>query len=292
MKLDVQCIPCVINHAYKMADKYLKNENEKIIYLKEVMKNIINLPSSKSSPYVMSIAYQLLKKFAGFKEDHDFYANERRYFNEKLLNLVNKLENIIKNSPDKLLTAIKIAAAGNIIDFGVFSDIEKDVMEKAVIPTLKKDFSLEVFNKFKEDIKNSKYLLYLGDNSGEIVLDMLLIKEIKNYNPDLQIIFAVRGGNILNDVTKEDAYMVGINKFAYIIDNGTSIPGTDLEEVSDEFIKWFKKADMIISKGQGNFETLDNIYGHNIYFIFLCKCELIMKKTNLKNLDIAFLNVE
>ncbi|SHE34005.1 hypothetical protein SAMN02745195_00216 [Thermoanaerobacter uzonensis DSM 18761] len=292
MKLDPQCIPCVLNHAYKMADRYLKSDEEKVTYLKDVMESIINTPSSKASPYITGISYKLLKSYLGLDENYDFYSEERKYFNEKLLNLGDELEQLIKNSSDRLLTAVKIAAAGNIIDFGVFDNVEKNVMEKAIIPTLKKEFPMEVYNKFKKDLEKSKYLLYVGDNAGEIVLDMLLIKEIKNYNPKLQIIFVTRGGYILNDVTKEDAYMVGIDKFACVIDNGTNIPGTDLEEVSEEFMKWFEKADIIISKGQGNFETLGDVHGHNIYFIFLCKCDLIMKKTNLKSLDIAFLNVE
>ncbi|WP_156786939.1 damage-control phosphatase ARMT1 family protein [Thermoanaerobacter wiegelii] len=291
MKLEAQCIPCVINHAYKVANKYFKNEDEKILYLKEVMKNVVEVPSSKSPPYITHITYNLLKKYLGISGDYDFYAKERKYFNKKLLSLTKKLEYIIESSQDRLLTSIKIAGAGNIIDFGIFDNVEENVMEKIIVPTLKKEFSMEVYNKFREDIKKAEYILYLGDNAGEVVLDMLLIKEIKNYNPDVKIIFGVRGGYILNDVTKEDAYMVGIDKFACIIDNGTAIPGTDLEEVSDKFMKWFKKADIIISKGQGNFETLNDIYGRNIYFIFLCKCDVIMKKIQLNSLDIAFLNI-
>lgn len=291
MKLGAQCILCVINHAYKVADKYLKNEDEKILYLKEVTKRVGEVPASKSPPYITNITYNLLKRYLGLSEAHDFYAKERKYFNKKLLNLTKKLEHIIKNSDDRLLTAIKIAAAGNMIDFGIFDNVEENVMEKIIIPILKKEFSMEVYNKFREDIKKSEHILYLGDNAGEIVLDMLLIKEIKNYNPKVNIIFGVRGGYILNDITKEDAYMVGIDKFAYIIDNGTTIPGTDLEEVSEEFMEWFKRADVIISKGQGNFETLNDVYGYNIYFIFLCKCDVIMKKTQLNSLDIAFLNI-
>ncbi|MGB9780917.1 damage-control phosphatase ARMT1 family protein [Caldanaerobacter sp.] len=292
LKLDAQCIPCILNHAYRIADKYIKDEEKKILYLKDLMRFIINTPLTKASPYITAYSYRLLKSYINVEENFDFYKEERMYFNKTLLNLVKDLEEIIKNSKDRLLTAVKIAAAGNIIDFGAFVNIEKDVMEKVIKPTLKKEFPMDVYDKFKKDLKSSKYLLYLGDNSGEVVLDMLLIKEIKNYNPDLQIIFATRGGYVLNDVTKEDAYMVGIDKFAIIIDNGTDIPGTDLEEVSEEFMNWFRKADIIISKGQGNFETLGDVHGHNIYFIFLCKCDLIMKKTNLKSLDIAFLNVE
>jgi len=121
------------------------------------------------------------------------------------------------------------------------------------------------------DLAKGQTLLYLGDNAGEIVLDRFLIREIKRRYPQLKIYFATRGKPVINDVTVRDAKNIGLDKYAVIINNGTDFPGTILSECSEDFIKVFSTADVIISKGQGNFESLaDN--PRKIYFIFLCKC--------------------
>jgi hypothetical protein len=129
--------------------------------------------------------------------------------------------------------------------------------------------------------------LYLADNAGEIVFDKIFVKNIKERYPGLTIYFAVRGEPVLNDATEQDAYFVGIEKYAEIINNGTCVPGTDLDIVSKQFKQVFKEADLIISKGMGNYETLCGCK-ENIYYLMLCKCQVFQKKFKCDSYDHLF----
>lgn len=126
----------------------------------------------------------------------------------------------------------------------------------------------------KADIKTSSSLLYLGDNCGEICLDKLLLKRIKDINPDITLYFATRGAAVVNDSILEDAYQVGIDEYATIISNGDSSLGTVLSRVSEEFLEIYHKVDIVIAKGQANFESLSE-EKKNIYFLLMVKCGVI-----------------
>ena len=154
---------------------------------------------------------------------------------------------------------------------------------------MEKDYSQEVFISLASALKDANKLLYLGDNAGEIVFDKIFIRTIKKSYPHLQINFATRGEPIMNDVTEDDAYMVGIDAYADIINNGTDIPGTILEHCSDSFVNVFNEADVIISKGQGNFESLYGNGYNNLYYIFLCKCDLFMDRFGARQNDLVLM---
>ncbi len=184
-------------------------------------------------------------------------------------------------------SAVKLAAAGNVIDFGARPELESSEVLRLIKETLNKNFSSHVFHRLTSDLEQGQTLLYLGDNAGEIVLDKYLISEIKRKYPQLKVYFATRGMPVINDVTEHDAQSTGMDKYACVINNGTDIPGTILSECSDDFIKVFDTADVIISKGQGNFESLIN-NPRKIYFIFLCKCCFFEKKLGIGKHDIVF----
>ena len=172
----------------------------------------------------------------------------------------------VANSDDKLLTAIKIAIAGNVIDLGVNKafDIVRDV--KII---LEQDFAIFDYNAFKKQLAKSKNILYLGDNVGESVFDILLIKELKR-----PVKYAVRAIPIINDVTREDAIASGIDEVAKIVDSGCKSPGIILSQSSSVFLKLFNTADLVISKGQGNFEGLSGC-SRQVFFLLKAKCRII-----------------
>ncbi len=286
MNTHVDCIACVINKADKLADKYINDKRQKYIFMNKVLKEISKIDYDRTAPYLVAKVMRILHKQTGIK---DFYVEEKMLFNKKLLAMEDKIEKMLNGSENRFDSALKIAFAGNIIDFGPFDEISFDLVKDIINKTLKSELNKELLIRMKKDLSRSGKLLYLGDNTGEIVFDKIFIKEIKREYKDIDIYFAVRGNPILNDVNEEDAYYVGIDKYAKIINNGTDLPGTDLLEVSEEFKKVFYESDIIISKGQGNFESLPGC-GNNVYYLFLCKCDLLMKQLEAEKLAHVFIH--
>lgn len=286
MNTHVDCIACIVNKADKLADKYIKDKHQKYNFMKQVLKQIIDTEYDRSSPIIDAKFFRIAKKEFGIE---DIYREEKKFFNDKLLSMEGEIEGMLENSEDRLFDSLKIASAGNIIDFSALSDVDINLVKAIINETVEKYFDEELFNRLKKELKNAKSLLYLGDNTGEIVLDKIFIKEIKKHYPNVKITFAARGKAIFNDVTEEDAYYVGMDKHAQIINNGADLPGTDLLEVSEEFKKVFDEADVVIAKGQGNFESLSGC-GKNVYYLFLCKCDMMIQKLSSGRYSNMFIN--
>ncbi len=286
MNTHVDCIACVINKANKLADKYFEDKQQKYNFMNKVLREVSKIEYDRTAPFLVAKVMRILKKETGIE---DFYLQEKKLFNEKLLSMENQIQDMLNHSKDRFITALKIALAGNIVDFGAFDEISFDLVKEIINKTLASDFDDKLYKKLKDDLLKCKKLLYLGDNTGEIVFDKIFIREIIREYPNVEIFFAVRGEPVLNDVNEEDAYYVELNKYANIINNGTDLPGTDLLEVSDEFKEIFEKSDIIISKGQGNFESLPGSK-KNVYYLFLCKCDLLMKKLKSEKLSNIFIH--
>lgn len=282
----VDCISCIINKANDLADKYITDKKEKYKFMNQVLRDIADTEYEKTAPYISAKTKRLLHSITGVV---DFYKEEKVLYNKKMLAMENDIREMIDKSDNRFEDAIRIAMAGNVIDFGALDNISMEFIEEIIHKTMESEVNKDVYDKFIAELSRAKTILYLGDNTGEIVCDKIFMEEIKNKFPDIEIYFATRGEPVLNDVNEEDAYFVGIDKYAKIINNGTDIPGTDLDEVSDEFKDiFFNKADVIISKGQGNFETLSGT-DHNIFYLFLCKCKMITKILNIEKLSAMFL---
>ena len=180
-----------------------------------------------------------------------------------------KLKRQIESSSNSLETAIRLAIAGNVIDFGVTTEIDQSVVYGAI----KSAMANQLFGDMSalcDAIYSAKKILYLGDNAGEIVFDRLLIEQL----PIDRVTFVVRGSPVINDVTVDDARITGMTDFVHVIDNGSDAPGTILKECSDTFRQQFDGSDLVIAKGQGNYETLSDVE-KNIFFIFKAKCPVI-----------------
>ncbi len=282
----VDCIPCVLSTADKLATKYMKTKKEKFDFMIDVLKMISTIDYDRTAPYLTARVMRMLKERTGIQ---DFYKEEKIKFNDEVLKFLPEFGKYVENSKNPIKTALKLSIAGNIIDSGIFDDISIDVVKEVIDKTIQDEFDEELFLGFVSDLENKKELLYLADNTGEVVFDKLFIKTIKRIYPNLKITFVVRGDYILNDVTKEDALYMEIDKYAIIVDNGSDLPGTDLLEVSESFTSIFNESNFIISKGQGNFESLPGT-GKNIYYLFLCKCELLQRQLNREKLSSVFIN--
>lgn len=282
----VDCIACIVNKTEKLAEKYAADKQQKFCVMKQILREISDTEFEKSPPYVDSRAARILKREFGIE---DFYLDEKRYFNERLLSMEAEIESLLYSSDDRFADALKIALAGNIMDFSALPKVEFDLVKRIIEETRSKGLHSDTLSQLRGDLASGSNLLYLGDNTGEIVLDKVFIKEIRREYPHLSITFATRGAPIYNDVTMDDARLVGMDELASVIGNGSDIPGTDLSEVSRAFYDTFMNADVILSKGQGNFESLLGC-GQNVYYLFLCKCNVFITKMGAKKFDSIFVN--
>lgn len=272
MKLYEKCIPCIVNQAIKVADMTgVKNKNE---LFKELFGYLSGVDFSKiSSPELIGENFTVLKKII---ENDDPYKETRNKYNMMFFDKIASFEEEIAQSEDEFGQAVKYAIIGNVIDFNPIHELAvSDVNE---IFEILKNEALEIddTSELQKDIKHAKSILYLGDNCGEICLDKILVKKIKEINPACQVYFATRGAAVVNDSVEEDAYSVGMDEYARIISNGDYSLGTVLSRTSNGFNEIYYNADIIIAKGQANYECLSN-EAQNIYFLLMTKCEVIAK---------------
>ncbi len=277
MKTTIECIPCFVKQMKELVKVVLNKPDDQIKLLKETLSFLSKIPIQRLKPP------QVAKLLYGFVREktlvEDPYRKIKEFSNKLAKDLLPQLRSLIKESDNPFETALRLSIAGNIIDYGQARKIKKDVVEWTINRVLKARFKEDVLNELYCDIEKSKRILYIGDNAGEVFFDKLFIEQFPGH---AQITFCVRGGPIINDATREDALEAGIEKICKLIDTGDFTPGVILEECSEEFLEEFNKADFIISKGQGNYETLSDLLEKKIYFLFETKCEPVSKNTGFK----------
>ncbi len=174
------------------------------------------------------------------------------------------------NSPDPFRAAILAAIAGNIIDFGIHGTLQMQTVQETLERALHQPLDPQTLQRLRRSIASARSILYLTDNAGEIVFDRLLIEQM----PLEKVIVAVKSSPIINDATMEDAVEAGLTERVRVIESGSDAPGTILEDCTPEFRRLFETADVILAKGQGNFETLDQTPA-NLFFLFQVKCPVV-----------------
>ena len=276
-RLNSQCISCLLN-------KHLNN-SQKTEYMQGILKIIGNADISMSAPEIVE---QINEFKASLVETSDF-SEIKRYFNELMLSLEKEIDVQIKTAKNPLKTAVKYAMVGNFIDFGAMDNVQEEKLKENLNNAQSICINEDEFEKFESEISTAQSIVYLIDNCGEIVLDKLLIKQILRLNSGVKINAIVRGKPVLNDCTIDDANQVGLDKLVSVMGNGTAIPGTVLNKISPEAKSLIDNADFIISKGQGNFETLHHC-GKNIYYLFLCKCQLFAERFGVDTFTGMFIN--
>ena len=277
MRTYLDCIPCFYRQALEAARIAGINEDIQKKIIDELSQIIPDFSLEASPPEMGRTIYDLLRKITGVK---DLFKEIKKNSNKFALNLYPELKRKIKNSEDKILTAVKLSIAGNVIDCGVKNSIN---VEEEINKIFNEDFKSDndnnktifKYQEFKEILSKVNHIIYLADNAGEVVFDRLLIEELTE-KLGKQVIYVVRDKPVINDALMEDALFCGINKVAKVISSGSDAPGTILKYCSSEFIELYQKAELIISKGQGNYESLS---GENrpIFFLFKAKCPVIAK---------------
>ena len=285
LRFNTECVKCIINRYLNNVPKEFSPE-KKLAYVQLVCKCVAEAPSHAGAPVVTQSIKNALRETFGITED---FSKEKHYFNQMMLGLEEEIFNTIKQSGDVLKTAIQYAMTGNYIDFGSMHTVDEEYLQKALQESGERVVDDDVLEALRKELTDAKRIVLLTDNCGEIVLDKLLIKVIKGLFPQLEVTIMVRGGEVLNDATMKDALEVGIDKVGAIVDNGTEIAGTFLEALSVEALQILNEADVILSKGQANFETLRGC-GKNIYYIFLCKCDMFANRFGVERFTGMMIN--
>lgn len=280
MKTYLDCLPCFLSQALRAARIATDDENKIKKVLDEVGMMLVNIPLESTPPESGRLIYHKINEITG---NSDPYREIKDRSTKKALSLYSSLKSHIEKSDDRLLTAIRIAIAGNVIDFGPSRafDIEKEIAE-----SLKKVFAICDYHRFRDYLDEALEILYFGDNAGECVFDKILIEEMKK-----PVTYVVRDVPIINDATYEDAVQAGIDKVATILSSGTDAPGTILKICSAEFKEVYNNSKFIISKGQGNYEALSN-ESRPIFFLFKAKCHVIANDIGVDEDDMVLKGID
>jgi uncharacterized protein with ATP-grasp and redox domains len=267
MRIFLDCIPCFVRQALDSARLATDDEqiHEKVI--RKVLRLAADLDMSQSPPAIGQQIHRLIRELVG---NNDPYHRIKKRFNNLALKLYPDLRKQIVGSDDRLETAIRLAIAGNIIDFGVKTSLAESDIKKTISDSLSGYLNPEQIQGFKNTITEAEKIIYLADNAGEIVFDRLLIEQL----PYEKVTVVVKSKPVINDATMEDAAVAGLTRIVEVIDNGSDAPGTILESCSQAFRNRFAEADLVIAKGQGNYETLSDA-DKNIFFILKAKCPVI-----------------
>ena len=273
MKTYPDCIPCFVRQSLEAARLVNDDPSFHEEILRRACQIAAELDYSAPPPAMGRDIHRLIRRLSGVE---DPYREAKARFNDFILGLMPGLKKQIEQSADPFETALKLAIAGNVIDFGVNINLTSSDIENAVRQALALELDKETVAQFKSSLANASRILYVGDNAGEVVFDRVFIETIKKAYATLDITFIVRGAPILNDVTLGDARQAGMHETAKVVANGSDAPGCLLDDCSEEFHNHLSRADLIISKGQGNYETLSEL-PHEIYFLLKAKCVVIAR---------------
>jgi uncharacterized protein with ATP-grasp and redox domains len=267
LKIGLECIPCFVRQAFKAVSLVTDDQRSRERILRQVVFRLANVSFNKTPPSVGRDIHRIIRLMSG---ESDPYLEIKRDSNALALKLMPSLKELVKSSTNPFETAVRLAIAGNIIDSGPGNDMSEQKIKKTVSQCLDQPISKDAINELKEEIGKASNILYLGDNAGEVFFDRLLIEELNGY----PIKFVVRGAPTINDALTDDARMAGIDTLVEVIDNGSDVPGTIVEECSEEFRRLFLEADLIIAKGHGNYETLSDEQ-KAMFFLLKAKCPVI-----------------
>jgi uncharacterized protein with ATP-grasp and redox domains len=268
MKTYHDCVPCFIRQTLDAARAATPDQEVHEAALREILKAAVGMGFTRPPPVMGQRIQHLIQALTGVS---DPFKGIKDQYNRYALGLYPDLKELVEKSSGPFETAARLAIAGNIIDFGADIEVNPSIVDNTISSSLKE----RVFGSLaplQAAVKSAGQILYVGDNAGEIVFDRLLIEQL----PAGKVTFVVRGGPVVNDATMADAEDTGMTDLVKVIDTGSDMQGIIFEECSDEFRRSFDRADLIVSKGQGNYETLSNIK-KPIFFLLKAKCPVVAR---------------
>jgi uncharacterized protein with ATP-grasp and redox domains len=291
MKTYLDCIPCFFKQALEASRIAGADEELQRQVLEAVAGALPEFPLEASPPEMGRIIYGLVKAYTG---SDDPYRRIKEQSNRLALSIYDKAVDILARSNDRLTNAVAMAIAGNIIDFGVSNTLDIGVELERILAAERNTIDTEDrtffdIDSLRETLAGARSVLYLGDNAGETVFDRILMEEIMRMDETKTIAYAVKERPIINDALEKDAVDCGIDAVAEIVSSGSEAPGTIPALCSAEFMTRFRTADIVISKGQGNFEGLSDV-GRPVFFLLMAKCPVIAADIGCQVGDIVLLH--
>lgn len=264
MQIYLDCLPCMMRQVLEASRMSTDDEKLQGRIMEEAIGVLSRYNSFRNAPEVCREMHKLVKAQTGVL---DPYSQIKQRDLQTALSLYPKLKLLVENEQDRLYWALKAAATGNVLDSAICSGYD---IEKSLESELEKPFAICSVVQFERQLEKAKSVLIIGDNTGETVFDCLLLKQLS----DFDLTYAVRSAPILNDATIGDAQASGIGRYARIISTGCDVPGVLLDECNDAFLDIFYGADIVVSKGQGNYETLSDC-DRDMYFLLKAKCSVL-----------------
>ncbi|MFH1743122.1 MAG: ARMT1-like domain-containing protein [bacterium] len=269
MKTFFDCIPCFVRQSLDAVRMVSDDPTVQEGVLREVLRLAAEMDLKESPPSMGQRIHRLIRKIGG---DPDPYRAVKERCNQFAFELLPWARQKVAESDNPFEVAVRLAVAGNILDFGVHPELREESAKNVIHETLSVPIDLNVVHQLQTEIEQAESILYVGDNAGEIVFDRVLIEQM----PLDRVTSVVRGAPAINDATMNDAVVSGLTELVEVIDNGSDAPGTILADCSPQMQERFRSADLIIAKGQGNYETLNDERGP-IWFLLKAKCPVIAR---------------
>lgn len=284
MKVNADCVYCYLKQAVSCMNYAGIDEDKQHEVLYKLMDEIKNYSRENTPAENSTLALLKTYELIG---NYDPYRAAKRQSNDLALKLYPRLQQIMDASEDKLDCALRIAAAGNVIDLGINRDFD---ISEALRHSMEIGFAINHIEEFRKKTAAAEKIMIIGDNSGEIVFDRILAEYLKVLGKD--VVYVVKENPILNDATMEDAVYTGMDKISRVITNGSGYLGTYLQTVSKQFLEDFHGSGVVLAKGQANYESLEDedISRGKVFFLLRAKCERVAEDIGVKLLDMVFLS--
>lgn len=280
MKISSACIPCLARQLIEISEESTQSLADEQKIIKAGLKILGSLEFNQTAPEIAYEIHQVAKKITQIQDPYKNLKKEYNLIAQKIYDRIIE-EKWMEKAEDKFDLACRLAIAGNIIDFSVGLNLT----EKEILDSVEKSIETPLWGKgtqsLQKAILSANQILFIADNAGEIIFDKFLLDQL----PLEKVIFAVKGQAIVNDATLEDAQVAGITKKVKVIDNGFGAQGTILSQCSESFLNYFERADLIISKGQANYETLSDRQDKNIFYLMRAKCSVIANSLGCQPMD-------
>lgn len=274
MTIDEACVACIINQSVKVADAIHASEALKSEITSSVKEMSLDFSFDDNPPEIASYVYERMAEIA---DKTDLYDEVKELSSKKALSFVPLLKEKLLSADSKLLTATKIAVAGNVIDLA--AAVEFDLAEE-LLKVFDTKFAHNDFEKMQDKLSTAKSVLIIGDNVGEHIFDYLFIETLQELFPDAKYSYMVRGNPIINDVTIKEAKEAGFDKLCELVESGVNTPGFVYNRANSYSKKLFDSVDLVISKGMGNYECLSPSHRKDICFLLKVKCDVVANSLN------------
>ncbi|MDQ7043793.1 MAG: ARMT1-like domain-containing protein [Sulfurimonas sp.] len=269
MLIDKECVACIINQSLKVANAIGAKTSVKDILHARVTQMSKDFSFTDNPPEIAADVYEEMAKIV---DKTDLYDEIKELSTQKAKALVPALKEKLRLSSHKLLTATKIAVAGNVIDLAAAVEFD---LEEELVKVFDTEFAHNDFSTMQTELSRAKTVLLIGDNVGEHIFDYMFVEVLKELYPDVEYSYMVRGNPIINDVTMKEAKEAGFDKLCNLVDSGVNTPGFTYNRANEISRNLFDSVDVVISKGMGNYECLNESKRDNIFFLLKVKCDVV-----------------